>query len=156
MEGKSVSASAMVDKILEFSSAEFGFGKPLLSGRLMYAIDHIAAIVAKKHAGAHCVTLGIDSVRFFHPVTIGDTLRCQASVNRAWNTSMEVGVEVFGENFRTLESRRILSAYFTFVALDEEETPIAIPNVIPETAEELRRFEKAGERRALRLAGKAC
>lgn len=117
----------------------------------MMVIDNLAAIVAKRHTGRVCVTLGIDSVRFLNPARHGDILVCKASVNRTWNTSMEIGVKVIAEDFRTLEHKDILSAYFTFVATDDDLKPVEILPVIPETAEQVERFEQAEIRREYRL-----
>jgi acyl-CoA hydrolase len=123
----------------------------LFGGKLMQVVDNLAAIVAKRHTGKVCVTLGIDSVRFLNPARHGDILVCKASVNKTWNTSMEVGVKVVAEDFRTLEQKDILSAYFTFVAVDDEHKPIEIVPVIPETPEQLQRFKEAERRRQYRL-----
>ena len=117
----------------------------------MQIVDTLAAIVAKRHTGKVCVTLGIDSVRFVNPARRGDILVCMASVNRTWHTSMEVGVKVIAEDFRTLEHKVILSAYFTFVAVDDDNKPIEIIPVIPETSEQVRRYKEADVRRKHRL-----
>lgn len=117
----------------------------------MQIADTLAAIVAKRHCGTVCVTLGIDSVRFQNPAKRGDILVCMASVNKTWSTSMEVGVKVIAEDFRTLEQKDIFSAYFTFVAVDEDHKPVEIVPVIPETALQQKRFEEAEKRRVLRL-----
>ena len=117
----------------------------------MEIIDTLAAIVAKRHSGQVCVTLGIDSVRFLNPARRGDILVCMASVNRTWRTSMEVGVKVVAEDFRTLEHKDILSAYFTFVAVDDNHKPVEIVPVIPETDMQVKRYEDAERRRNFRL-----
>ena len=77
-----------------------------------------------------------------------------ASVNKAWHTSMEVGVKVVAEDFRTLEQKDILTAYFTFVAVDDDQKPVQIAPVIPETDDEQKRFSEAEQRRKFRLAQK--
>jgi acyl-CoA hydrolase len=107
--------------------------------------------VAKRHSGKVCVTLGIDSVRFLAPAKHGDILVFKASLNRVWKTSMEIGLKVFKEDFRTQERVHILSAYFTFVALDDQLKPVEVPPVIPFSADEKRRYEQAEERRLIRL-----
>ena len=151
MEGKSVSASAVIDQVIEVFPNDLNPHGTLFGGRVMQIVDTLAAIVAKRHCGLVCVTLGIDSVRFLNPARRGDILVCMASVNRTWRTSMEVGVKVIAEDFRTLEQKDILSAYFTFVAVDDDQKPTSIISVIPETPEQHKRFEEAEVRRKHRL-----
>jgi acyl-CoA hydrolase len=151
MEGKPVSASAIIDQVVEVFPNDLNPHGTLFGGRLMQLVDNLAAIVAKRHSGRVCVTLGIDSVRFLNPARHGDILVCKSSVNRTWNTSMEIGVKVIAEDFRTLEQKDILSAYFTFVAMDDHLKPIEIQAVIPETPEQLERYERAEKRRQYRL-----
>jgi acyl-CoA hydrolase len=90
-----------------------------------------------------------------HPVHIGELIIVRASVNRVFRSSMEVGVKVMTENLLTGAHLHTCSAYLTFVALDNEKRSIEVPPVIPESAEEIRRYEQAGERRAYRLATRA-
>ena len=151
MDGKPVSASAIIDQVVEVFPNDLNSHGTLFGGRLMQVIDSLAAIVAKRHSGRVCVTLGIDSVRFLNPARRGDILVCKASVNRTWRTSMEIGVKVTAEDFRTLEQKEILSAYFTFVAMDDDLKPIEIVSVVPETPEQVQRHIAAGQRRQYRL-----
>ncbi len=151
MEGKPVSASAIIDQVVEVFPNDLNAHGTLFGGKLMQVVDNLAAIVAKRHSGQVCVTLGIDSVRFLNPAMRGDILVCKASVNKTWRTSMEVGVKVVAEDFRTLEQKDILSAYFTFVAVDDEHKPVEVLPVIPETAEQHARYEQAEKRRLYRL-----
>ena len=153
-DGKTVSASAIVDQVVEVFPNDLNPHGTLFGGRVLQIVDNLAAIVAKRHTGKVCVTLGIDSLRFLNPARRGDILVCMASVNRAWRTSMEVGVKVIAEDFRTLEQKEILSAYFTFVAVDDDHKPMEIPPVIPETAEQIKRFHEAEARRKHRLSQK--
>jgi acyl-CoA hydrolase len=152
MEGKPVSASAIIDQVVEVFPNDLNAHGTLFGGRLMQVVDNLAAIVAKRHTGRVCVTLGIDSVRFLNPAHHGDILVCKASVNKTWRTSMEIGVKVIAEDFRSLEQKDILSAYFTFVALDEDSKPVEINPVIPETADQEQRFKAAEHRRQYRLS----
>jgi len=152
MDGKPVSASAIIDQVVEVFPNDLNPHGTLFGGKLMQVVDNLAAIVAKRHSGRVCVTLGIDSVRFLNPARHGDILVCKASVNKAWNTSMEIGVKVIAEDFRTLEQKDILSAYFTFVAMDDNLKPIEVIPVIPETAEQIERYQKAERRRQHRLS----
>ncbi|HEY4254767.1 MAG TPA: acyl-CoA thioesterase [Chlamydiales bacterium] len=155
MPPKPVSASAIIDQVVEVFPNDLNPHGTLFGGRVMQIVDSLAAIVAKRHSGKVCVTLGIDSVRFLNPARRGDILVCMASVNKTWRTSMEVGVKVVAEDFRTLERRDILSAYFTFVAIDDDHKPIAVVPVLPETPIQQKRYEAAEERRLLRLAQEA-
>jgi acyl-CoA hydrolase len=159
MKGKTVSASAVIDQVIEVFPNDLNSHGTLFGGRLMQIVDMLAAIVAKRHCGKVCVTLGIDSVRFLSPAKRGDILICQASVNKTWHTSMEVGVKVFAQNFRTLEQKHILSAYFTFVAMsDDDQTadrPVGIFAVVPESVDEIRRHKEAEVRRQIRLGDKS-
>ncbi len=151
MEGKPVSASAIIDQVVEVFPNDINPHGTLFGGRVMQIVDALAAIVAKRHTGKVCVTLGIDSVRFLNPARRGDILVCMASVNKAWRTSLEIGVKVIAEDFRTLEQKDILSAYFTFVAVDDDHKPVEVVPVVPETPEQIIRFEQAEIRRQRRL-----
>lgn len=151
MDSKPVSASSVIDQVIEVFPNDLNPHGTLFGGRVMQIVDTLAAIVAKRHCGRVCVTLGIDSVRFLNPARRGDILVCMASVNRTWHTSMEVGVKVVAEDFRTLEQKDILSAYFTFVAVDDDHKPTEIIAVKPETPEQLKRFQQAEIRRRHRL-----
>ena len=151
MEGKSVSSSAITDQVVEVFPNDLNPHGTLFGGRVMQIVDNLAAIVAKRHSGRVCVTLGIDSVRFLNPAYHGDILVCMASVNRTWRTSKEVGVKVIAEDFRTLEQKDIFSAYFTFVAIDEDLKPVEVLPVIPESPEQVQRYHDAEKRRKHRL-----
>ncbi|HEV7738738.1 MAG TPA: acyl-CoA thioesterase [Chlamydiales bacterium] len=155
MKGKSVSSSAVIDQVIEVFPNDLNSHGTLFGGRLMQIVDMLAAIVAKRHSGKVSVTLGIDSVRFLSPARRGDILVCKASVNKTWRTSMEIGVKVFAEDFRTLEQKHILSAYFTFVAMGDDDKPAEIIPVVPESIEEIRRYREAEERRKARLGEKS-
>ncbi len=124
----------------------------LLGGRLMHWIDITAAIAAARHSGRVCVTASLDELNFHDPIRLGEIVILQASVNRAFNTSMEVGVLVTAENLREGSPRRANNAYLTFVAIDEKGKPVTVPPIVAQTADEMRRFDEALERRQLRLA----
>ena len=151
LPGKPVSASAINDQTAIVFPNDLNSLSTLFGGRLIERADLVAAVVAKRHAGRSCVTLGIDSVRFLASATHGDILVFKAAVNRVWHTSMEIGMKVFADDFQTGQRKHIVSAYFTFVGVDEKLCPIEIPPVIPETEEEKRRFREADERRQNRL-----
>ncbi|HMD47662.1 MAG TPA: acyl-CoA thioesterase [Bryobacteraceae bacterium] len=124
----------------------------VLGGKVMHLVDLAAALAAVRHARCPVVTASVDQMSFLHPVHIGQLIMLQSSVNRVFRTSMEVGVRVQVENLLTGQRKHTSSAYLTFVALDEHGKRTPIPPVIPETADEKRRFVEAEERRAYRLA----
>ena len=124
----------------------------LLGGTLMHWIDIAAAIAAQRHADRVCVTASVDELNFHYPVRLGDVVTLQASVNRAFRTSMEIGVVVTAESRSGHDSRRANNAYLTFVAIDELGKPVDVPAVIPESQDEIRRFDEALVRRERRLA----
>lgn len=123
----------------------------LLGGRLMHWVDIAAALAAARHTNRVCVTASIDEMNFLGPVKLGQVVQLQASVNRAFNTSVEVGVRTEVEDMRTGDRRHVNTAYLTFVAIDEFARAIPAPEVVPETEDEKRRFEAALRRRELRL-----
>ena len=151
MDGKPVRESASEYSELALPNDANGLGN-VLGGKVMHLVDMAAAIAAMRHSRQPVVTASVDSLHFLHPVHIGELIMVRASVNRVFRTSMEVGVKVVTEKLLTGQQRHTCSAYLTFVALDKEGRAIPIPPVIPETEEEQRRFEHAGERRAYRLA----
>ncbi len=123
----------------------------LLGGRLMEWIDIAGAIAAQRHCNRICVTAAVDNLEFHHPIRLGEVVTLRASVNRAFGTSMEVGVSVQAENQLTRERKTSNTAYLTFVAMDDASHPVPVPPIVPETATEKRRFEEALARRNLRL-----
>ena len=122
----------------------------LFGGRLMQYIDLVGAVAAGRHARAITVTASMDHLDFVAPVRVGDLLILKASVNRAFRTSMEVGVKAMVEDVREQKLRHVSSAYLTYVAVDREGRAIAVPCVVPETEHQKRRYEDAGRRREMR------
>ncbi|HET7186023.1 MAG TPA: acyl-CoA thioesterase [Terriglobales bacterium] len=122
----------------------------LLGGRLMHWIDLAGAMAAHRHARAYVVTASMDHVDFLTPVRVGDLVIFKSSVNRAFHSSMEVGVKVVVENYIDTTQKHVASALLTFVAVDREGHRLPVPPVIAETEEEKRRYEDAGRRRQLR------
>ncbi|MBI3110093.1 MAG: acyl-CoA thioesterase [Ignavibacteriales bacterium] len=123
----------------------------LLGGRLMHMIDIAAAIAASRHSNRVCVTASVDELNFLHSIKQGEVLTLQASVNRVFHTSLEVGVRVTKENVLTGEKKHANSAYLTFVAIDEQGKPVAVEPIKPVTREQKRRYADAARRRHLRL-----
>ena len=112
-------------------------------GVIMSWIDLLAGMVAQKHCEREVVTASTDQIVFLTPVYVGEHVILKASANYVGRTSMEVGVLVVRENFYTGESNRATTAYLTFVGIDEHKRPTPIPQLKPETPDELRRFANA-------------
>jgi acyl-CoA hydrolase len=126
----------------------------LLGGRVMHLVDLAGAIAASRHSRCPVVTASIDYMTFLAPVHIGQLVMLKSQVNRVFRTSMEVGVKVWVEDLRTGDRRHTSSAYLTFVALGARGERVPVPQIIPESEEEKRRYEEAGERREWRLREK--
>ncbi len=124
----------------------------LLGGRLMHFIDLTGAMAAYRHARTNVVTAAMDHIDFISPVHLGDLVTLRSSVNRAFSTSMEVGVKVWAENPRTGTMLHVASAYLVFVAIDNEGHRVRVPEAIAETPDEQRRNEGALRRRENRAA----
>jgi acyl-CoA hydrolase len=124
----------------------------LLGGRLMHFIDLTGAIAAYRHTRTHVVTAAMDHIDFIQPVHVGDLLILKSSVNRAFQTSVEVGVKVWVEQPQTGSLLHVASAYLVFVAVDREGRRQQVPQLLPETPDEIRRFNDALRRREHREA----
>lgn len=124
----------------------------LMGGNLLRWMDIGAGVCAGKHCENYVVTVSVDNVSFEKPVPLGDVITIQCVVTRAFNTSVEVYVEVFSSDMKGGNTRRCNDAYFTFVAVDDEKKrPVEVPAVLPLTSEEESRYEDALRRRKLRL-----
>jgi acyl-CoA hydrolase len=121
-------------------------------GTVMRDCDEVAGIAAIRHCGARVVTAGVDRMTFTSPVYVGELLRCSATVNAVWNTSMEVGVRVEAENAVTGEVRHTSTAYLTMVCVNEKGKPTAVPPLKIEGDDQERRLREAETRRRNRLA----
>lgn len=148
---KPVSASAIDNHVYKAFPNDLNAHHTVFGGLVMSICDRIALVVSERHSGKVCVTASVDSMHFRAPAKDGDTLIFKAAINRAWSSSMEIGVKVMAENSFLGEERHIVSAYFTFVALDENHIPTDVPQVLPETAQEKQRFDHAEIRRNARL-----
>ena len=140
----SESQSEMTELILPNDTNTLG---NLLGGRLMHFIDLVGAMAAYRHSRTHVVTAAMDHIDFIQPVHVGDLLILKSSVNRAFSKSLEVGVKVWAENTMAGLYRHVASAYLVFVAIDNNGNPVRVPELVPETPDELRRFEGAHRRR---------
>jgi acyl-CoA hydrolase len=140
----SESQSEMTEIILPNDTNTLG---NLLGGRLMHFIDLVGAMAAYRHARTHVVTAAMDHIDFIQPVHVGDLLILKSSVNRAFSKSLEVGVKVWTENIHESKYRHVASAYLVFVAIDSGGKAVFVPEILPETPDEIRRFEGAQRRR---------
>lgn len=123
----------------------------LMGGRMLHWMDIAAAVSAQKHCGCLAVTASVDSVSFKHAVKLGDVISIEAQVTRAFNTSVEVRLVVSAQNFLSGTTIKSNEAYYTFVGIDANNKPQVVPELIPETAEEIALYEGAMQRRQLRL-----
>jgi acyl-CoA hydrolase len=153
--GRSVSESQVVKTELVLPSDTNSLGS-VFGGTVMSWIDIAAAIAAQRHCQSEVVTASLDALDFVAPVHLGWVVNLKASVNYAGKTSMEVGVRVDAENPRTGEHHHTASAYLTFVAIDKNRKPRAVPPILPESEEEKRRFAAAQRRRNMRLQNRGA
>ena len=153
-QGKPPSESAIEQNVYKIFPNDLNSKHTVFGGLVMSLCDRVALIVAERHSGRPSVTAAVDSLNFLAPARAGDTLVIRSAVNRAWRSSMEIGVHVAAENSNTGETRHVVSAYLTFVALGEDGKPNSVPVVLPQTTAEKRRFKDAGRRRAQRLRHK--
>lgn len=128
----------------------------LMGGKLLHWMDIAAAISAQKHSNSIVVTASVDGVSFKEAIQLGDVVTLEAYVTRAFNTSMEVFIEVYAQNIPRGEKYKCNDAYYTFVALDSRHNPTAVPQIQAETEAEINKYEGAIRRRQVRLvmAGK--
>jgi acyl-CoA hydrolase len=123
----------------------------LMGGRLMYWMDIAAALAAGKHCNSQVVTASVDNISFESPIKLGNVVHIIAKVSRAFSTSMEVHLKVWGEDHNQQYKYKSNEAYYTFVALDQNRKPKSVPSLIAETEEEKKIFDGALRRRQLRL-----
>lgn len=151
-EPKTVFSTAVEKHTYKIFPNDLNTNGTLYGGLVMNMLDRITLVVAERHSEQICATISVDALHFLRPAYVGEILLFYASLNRAWNTSMEVGAKVVAENYKTGEHRHVVSAYFTFVALDEKNVPTKVPAVTPETDLQKRRYEEADIRRKNRIA----
>ena len=138
----------MTELVLPNDTNVFG---NLMGGRLMYWMDIAAALSAQKHCNAPVVTASVDNISFENPIKLGNVVHIEAKVTRAFTTSMEVHMKVWGEDALHQYKYKSNEAYYTFVALDSNGKPRAVPELLAETEEEKKLFEGALRRRQIRL-----
>ena len=145
----SESRSIMTEMIMPNDTNPLG---NLMGGNLMRWMDIIGGICAGKHCEAHVVTASVGNVSFQQPIRLGDVITLEATVTRAFNTSVEVYVQVYAANVKGKDNRRCNDAYFSFVALeDDSKKPTKVPKVVPLTREEEELYAGAMRRREIRL-----
>lgn len=150
MENKKASESLVVMTELVLPNDTNTFGN-LMGGRLMYWMDIAAALAAIKHCNAPVVTASVDNISFTNPIKLSNAVHIEAKVSRAFKTSMEVHLNIWGENPLLQQRYKSNEAFFTFVALNHVGKPTPVAELIPETEDEIRLFEGALRRRQIRL-----
>jgi acyl-CoA hydrolase len=150
MESKKASNSLtiMTEIVLPNDTNVYG---NLMGGRLMYWMDIAAALASQKHCNAPVVTASVDNISFESPIKLGNAVHIEAKVSRAFNTSMEIYIRVWGEDLTAQYKYKSNEAYYTFVALDPNRKPRPVPQLIAETEDEKKTFDGALRRRQLRL-----
>lgn len=142
------SVTIMTELVLPNDTNTFG---NLMGGRLMYWMDIAAALSAHRHCNSPVVTASVDNISFENPIKLGNVVHIEAKVTRAFNSSMEVHMNVWGEDLTQQYKYKSNEAYYTFVALDPHSKPRTVPALVVETEEEKRLFDGALRRRQLRL-----
>ena len=151
MQAKKVSESRtiMTEMVMPNDTNPMG---NLMGGNLMKWMDIVAAICAGRHCQSQVVTVSVDHVSFQKPIYKGDVVTLEACVTRAFNSSVEIFVEVFAADMKGSNARLCNHAYLTFVALDDETgKPKPIVPVLPLSSEEEKQYDEAQRRRELRL-----
>jgi acyl-CoA hydrolase len=123
----------------------------LMGGKMMYWMDICAGIAAQKHSESLAVTASVDNISFRQPIELGSVVTLTATVTRAFNSSMEVYIEVMAENIPNKTKFVSNSAFFTFVAIDDKGQTVEVPEAIPQTDREKELYDGALRRRQLRL-----
>ncbi len=142
------SLTIMTELVLPNDTNLFG---NLMGGRLMYWMDIAAALAAHKHCNAPVVTASVDNISFEAPIKLGNVVHIEAKISRAFNSSMEIHLKVWGEDLTQQYKYKSNEAFYTFVALDPNRKPRIVPTLVPETEEDKKVFEGALRRRQVRL-----
>lgn len=150
-EARDAAASRVDNQVYMVFPNDLNANDTVFGGMIMAQMDRICAVVADRHAGGVCVTASVDAVHFMAPAVRGDVLVFHARVNRAWTTSMEIGCKVEAERVGGGARRHILSAYLTFVCLDDAGKPQPVPALTTTDGDGERRYREAQMRRDLRL-----
>jgi acyl-CoA hydrolase len=144
------SGNAQLTMTVLMTPTNANFSGNVHGGALLKYLDEVAYACASRYAGSYVVTLSVDQVIFRQPIHVGELVTFLASVNYTGRTSMEIGIKVITEDIRTQQVRHTNSCYFTMVAVDENRNTMPVPPLVPETAEQKRRFAQAEQRRQIR------
>lgn len=155
MKAKTASESLTIVTDLVLPSETNPIGN-MFGGELLARMDRAASIAARRHCGQIVVTASVNHVAFSKMIPLGSVVTVEAKVSRAFNSSMEVYMDVYIENRESGERTVSNEAIYTFVAVDEVGNPVQVPEIIPETKLEKSRFDAALRRKQLSLvlAGK--
>jgi len=147
-QGKPASETAVDNHKINLLDISRSLDDVIFGGKVLNSVNDIARKVATNHAEIKCNTLAVDFLRYFAPIKRGDILVCKVQVNHVWaeENILEVGSTVIAEDFRSLEQKKILSAYFIFKTIDD----VQIPDVIPHTLDEKKRYLDAEKRKNIR------
>src|ERR1700691_2409315 len=124
----------------------------LLGSRLIHRMELPGEMATQRHSRSYAETAWVDHIDSLVRVRVGDLVILKSSVTRVFQTSMEVGVKVFVENYIADTAQHVASAHLTFVAVDAQGNRLKVAPVIPETEEQQRRYDDAGRRREIRRA----
>ena len=151
LKGRTVAESKteMLEVVLPNDANPLG---NILGGKVMHLVDIAGAIAAHRHSQGLVVTAAVDSLDFVHPIRVGEVILLRSQVTRAFHTSMEVEVRVYREDYIIGDRRQTSSAFVTYVAIDSQGQPKPVPPLVPQTADERRRYREALRRRRRRLA----
>ena len=144
----SFSETIMTEVVFPNDTNPLGF---LRGGNMMHWMDIVSAIAGQKHCNSIVVTASVDNISFRSPIQLGNVVTLKAKVTRSFNSSVEIRIDVDAENIPEGKKVASNSAYFTFVAVDKNGSPVEVPEVIPETDEEIELYNGALRRRQLRL-----
>ncbi|XP_035268823.1 acyl-coenzyme A thioesterase 11b [Anguilla anguilla] len=120
-------------------------------GQLLKWMDSTACLSAERHAGCSCLTASVDDIHFEHTIGVGQVVNIKAKVNRAFNSSMEVGILVSCEDLFSDQQWKVCHAFATFVARRTEAGKVQLRQVVPFTQTEKIEYSIAAERRRMRL-----
>ncbi|MBK6575326.1 MAG: acyl-CoA thioesterase [Sandaracinaceae bacterium] len=132
------------------------FSGKIHGGALLKILDEVAFTCAARYTGRYVVTLLVDDVRFRAPVHVGELVTFLASVNWVGRTSLEVGIRVVAENYRTGSSRHVISCFFVMVAMDDDGRPREVTKFTPSNEVEQRRWADAERRQEVLRASRAA